>query len=84
MAGLWESWMDKGEPLETFTIITTSPNGVVSPVHDRMPVILTPEESENWLEKGGLDLLRAIEDDFLVKACESKPNRGDDQIELGF
>ena len=84
MAGFWESWMDQGEPLETFTIITTSPNGVVSPVHNRMPVILTPEESEVWLEKGGSDLLRGIEDDFLVKACDAKPAAMNNQGELNL
>ena len=84
MAGLWESWLADGEPLETFTIITTLPNGLVSPVHDRMPVILTPDAAEGWLEKGGPDCLRAIEDDFLVKTCEVKPDRGDDQTELNF
>ena len=82
MAGLWESWIDEGKPLETFTIITTSPNGLVSPVHDRMPVILTPEAGEAWLEKGGVGCLRAIKDDFLVKTCEAKPDRADDQTEL--
>ncbi|MDI9397178.1 MAG: SOS response-associated peptidase [Candidatus Pacebacteria bacterium] len=84
MAGLWESWMDEGKPLETFTIITTSPNGLVSPVHDRMPVILTPEAGEAWLEKEGVGCLKAIEDDFLVKTCEVKPDRADDQTELNF
>ena len=84
MAGLWETWMDQEEPLETFTIITTSPNELVRSVHDRMPVILTPDAGEAWLEKGGTDYLRAVEDDFLVKACEARPKQGDDQIELGF
>ena len=84
MAGLWECWMDEGKPVETFTIITTSPNGLVSPVHDRMPVILTPEAGKAWLEKGGVGCLKAIEDDFLVKTCEMKPDRGDDQTELNF
>lgn len=41
-AGLWEEWIDKesGELLETFTIITTTANDVLKPVHDRMPVIV--------------------------------------------
>jgi len=84
MAGLWESWMDEGKPLETFTIITTSPNGLVSPVHDRMPVILAPKEAEGWLEEGGTDRLRAIEDDFLVRTCEGKPGPRGYQTELNF
>ena len=84
MAGLWEAWNCPEGVLETFTIITTSPNELVRSVHDRMPVILTPDAAEGWLEKGGPDCLRAIEDDFLVKTCEVKPDRGDDQTELNF
>src|ERR1700748_2514184 len=40
-AGLWERWKDKatGKALETYTIITTDPNELVAPLHDRMPVI---------------------------------------------
>ena len=51
MAGLWDRW-DKGEdgPLETFTILTTSPDEVVAPIHKRMPVILQPEEFQRWLD----------------------------------
>jgi putative SOS response-associated peptidase YedK len=52
-AGLWDEWADKstGEVLHTFTIITTEANGVVKPIHDRMPVILTPEAEELWLDE---------------------------------
>ena len=42
-AGLWERWKPKeGDPLETFTILTTDPNELAEPVHNRMPVILEP------------------------------------------
>ena len=43
-AGLWEQWKDKatGQPLETYTILTTEPNELTATVHDRMPVILAP------------------------------------------
>ena len=74
LAGLWESWMSEGEPLETFTIITTSPNGLVSPVHNRMPVILSPNEAEIWLEGGGQDLLKPAPNDYLIKAAP-QPNQ---------
>ena len=50
-AGLWEIWRPpEGEPLRTCTIITTSANELVEPVHDRMPVILRPEDEKFWLD----------------------------------
>jgi putative SOS response-associated peptidase YedK len=43
-AGLWDHWRNPddadAEPLETFTVLTTTPNRVAAPIHDRMPVIL--------------------------------------------
>src|ERR1700734_3540219 len=50
-AGVWERWKDPKppEPLETFTIITTDPNELVAPLHDRMPVIIEPKDYERWL-----------------------------------
>jgi putative SOS response-associated peptidase YedK len=39
-----------GKRLESFTIITTEPNELVRPVHNRMPVILQPEDEATWLD----------------------------------
>jgi putative SOS response-associated peptidase YedK len=52
-AGLHEEWIDKlsGEVLETCTIITTTANEVLRPVHDRMPVILHSEDYDEWLNE---------------------------------
>ena len=52
-AGLWEEWTDRetGEVLDTCTIITTEANAVLEPVHDRMPVILKPEDYDLWLDE---------------------------------
>ncbi|MCK8502779.1 MULTISPECIES: SOS response-associated peptidase [Myxococcus] len=51
LAGLWEEWtaQDTGEVLRTCTIITTGPNALMAPIHDRMPVILPPPAQEVWL-----------------------------------
>jgi putative SOS response-associated peptidase YedK len=63
-AGLWERWKPReGQPLETFTIVTTDPNEVMEPLHDRMPVILDRSDYERWLDPGApdrppVDLLR--------------------------
>lgn len=45
-AGLWESWND----IETCIILTTQPNEVVAPVHQRMPVIIHPDNYKVWLD----------------------------------
>lgn len=52
-AGLWEIWRPApdAEPVETFTILTTEPNELMKPIHNRMPVILAKEDFEKWLNK---------------------------------
>jgi len=50
MAGLWEHWHDtEGQDLRTFTILTTEPNGLLAPIHNRMPVILARDYEKEWL-----------------------------------
>jgi putative SOS response-associated peptidase YedK len=52
-AGLWEVWHDaEGKEWKTYTIITTEPNKEMSGLHDRMPVILHPEDELPWLRAG--------------------------------
>ncbi|TVQ55544.1 MAG: SOS response-associated peptidase, partial [Phycisphaerales bacterium] len=52
MAGLWESWNDpeSEKPLETYSILTTEANEQLRDLHDRMPVILEPEQFDAWLD----------------------------------
>ncbi|TVQ34165.1 MAG: SOS response-associated peptidase [Phycisphaeraceae bacterium] len=49
-AGLWEVWDQGDGPLESFTIITTAANDFMRPMHDRMPVIIEPEDAAAWLD----------------------------------
>jgi len=51
-AGLWSSWTDKasGEIVESCTIVTTAPNDLLAPIHDRMPVIVPRERHSAWLD----------------------------------
>ena len=50
-AGLWTVWHSgKDDELRSFTIITTSANELMSPIHDRMPVILDEKDEARWLD----------------------------------
>jgi putative SOS response-associated peptidase YedK len=50
-AGLWEIWQSPdGDEIRSATILTTSPNEVVKPIHDRMPVILGSDSYHTWLD----------------------------------
>jgi putative SOS response-associated peptidase YedK len=61
-AGLWERWKDpaSGELVRSCTIITTTPNEVCAPIHDRMPVIVAPENYEKWLGEEPADPVRLL------------------------
>ena len=49
-AGLWDSWKQPdGSLLRTYTIVTTEPNDVLRPIHDRMPAMLNNDDAQNWL-----------------------------------
>ncbi|MFS0574776.1 SOS response-associated peptidase [Sporosarcina sp. 179-K 3D1 HS] len=57
IAGLWESWKKPdGSMLYTCTAITTEPNVLVKPIHDRMPVILRKEDEAAWLNPSNQDI----------------------------
>jgi len=52
-AGLWDTWRSPtGEIVNSCTIITTTPNELMAPIHNRMPVILPREVEQVWLDQG--------------------------------
>jgi putative SOS response-associated peptidase YedK len=71
-AGLYESWRpEPGHWQRTFTIVTTTPNKLIEPVHDRMPVILEDEAIDTWLfedtdEKALIELLKPAPEGLLI------------------
>lgn len=50
-AGIWSEWTRGETPLQTYSIITTEANEYISPLHHRMPVILKPDQYQNWTDK---------------------------------
>lgn len=78
-AGLYESWQVRPNEFETtFTIATTAANGVMAPYHDRMPVILSAEAVDAWIDPRNEDytalkgLLVPAPEDVLVTTPVSK------------
>jgi putative SOS response-associated peptidase YedK len=51
IAGIWENWKGpaSGDWIRSFAIITTEANALIADTHDRMPVILAPEDYDRWL-----------------------------------
>jgi putative SOS response-associated peptidase YedK len=86
-AGLRERWRPRGsegaegEPLRTFTIITTAPNRTIAPLHDRMPVVLPPTVWDAWLDPAtpssdALALLVPAPEELLeARAVSTRVNR---------
>lgn len=67
VAGLWEEW----QGLQTCTLLTTTPNEVMTPIHNRMPVIIEPDDYDLWLDTStplltAQSLLRPYRHDSLV------------------
>lgn len=49
-AGIWSEWTDKdGNKFNAYSIMTTDPNKEMSDIHNRMPVILNPDNYDQWL-----------------------------------
>ena len=82
LAGLWETYHDpSGGEIDTAAIVTTDANGTLSGVHDRMPVILSPDDIEAWLDVRDeradvMRLVRPCPDDWLdVVPVSSRVNK---------
>jgi putative SOS response-associated peptidase YedK len=55
-AGIWETWHSPdGSVLPSCTVITARPNELMATIHDRMPVILKPEDYQRWLDPNERD-----------------------------
>jgi len=77
VAGLHEYWpgKDGAEPVESYTIITTGANEMMSKLHDRMPVIIPEREHEAWLDPGNeqTDALRQLLKPYPAEEMRAHP-----------
>ncbi|MEH6908745.1 SOS response-associated peptidase [Neobacillus drentensis] len=79
MAGIWEAWKSpEGKTLYTCSVITTGPNELMKDIHDRMPVILKPEDEKTWLnpsisDTNDLNKLLIPYDENLMETYEVSP-----------
>jgi putative SOS response-associated peptidase YedK len=90
LAGLWEKWKDRKTRTEllTFCVITTDPNEIVEPLHDRMPVIIPAKDYDRWLradpDRPPVDLLRPFDVEKMTawKVGKEVGNVNNDRPEL--
>ncbi len=75
VAGLWDQWKNRetGERIKSCTMIISDPNDFVGEVHDRMPVLLLPNQFDHWLSGNmGLQELKPVANDYLQRWAVSK------------
>lgn len=72
-AGLYEDWLGAdGSEIDTMAIVTVAANKTISPLHDRMPALLQPEDFDAWLDvknvrdRAALDLLKPAPENVLA------------------
>src|SRR4051812_18623900 len=85
LAGLWENWKDPStnEWTRTFAVLTTNANELVADIHDRMPVILRPEDYDRSLgsEPDPRDLLRPFPAELMrMWAISTRVNSPDREL----
>ena len=77
MAGLWDEWAGPDGPLRTFTLITRPPLRSISHIHDRMPVLLRPEQVAPWLHAdpaGAAAIIADVDLPLAAYACNPLVN----------
>jgi putative SOS response-associated peptidase YedK len=79
LAGLYETWISpEKKPINTCTIITTQPNELTLPIHDRMPAIISKDKMADWMDpenhdqKGLLSILKPYPSDEMA-ICAMDP-----------
>jgi len=73
-AGIWEVWRTPdGEDVKTFSIITTEPNQLMKPLHNRMPVIMKQENEGKWLQEIDISEAQKMLEPYPFEDLEAYP-----------
>ena len=88
VGGIWENWKEprSGDWIRTFAVITTDANQLVAEIHDRMPLILAPEDYLRWLgeEPDARDLMKPFPSEPMrmwpISTRVNKPENDDPSI----
>ena len=90
LAGLWERWIDKedGQEVDSCSIITTAANSMVSEIHQRMPVLISTANFDEWLQGDSRPLKRLLESSewpgfefYAVSSCvNNSRNEGEECV----
>ena len=83
MAAIWEIWNGAdGSEIESCAIITTAANDRLSPIHHRMPAMITPAQAEDWLDAPENEVEKLLpflgsapEDDFTATPISKRVNK---------
>ena len=73
-AGLWDHWVSQDKKIDSCTIITINANAVMAPVHRRMPVILDPDQYDDWLVEGNREILSPYSGEMVCYQVSKKVN----------
>jgi len=74
MAGIWEEWKDQdGKTIQSFSILTTTPNPLVEKIHNRMPVLLHPGQEHIWLDEENPERLWSLLGPYPAEVMEAEP-----------
>ena len=73
-AGIWEVWRTPdGEEVMSFSIITTEPNDLMKPLHNRMPVIIKQANEEKWLQEIDISEAQKMLEPYPLEDLEAYP-----------
>ncbi|MBN1327853.1 MAG: SOS response-associated peptidase [Candidatus Heimdallarchaeota archaeon] len=75
-AGIWDKWKSSEEHIiESCSILTTEPNSLLKPIHNRMPVIIDPSDFDQWLNPSNTDIeqLKTLLKPFDAKKMDAYP-----------